>query len=148
MMKECLRYWSRLEGKGKYGCLCVLILSIIFPSNIVGVIACVYDINAISNSMFSDHSKKGNPVLTLSLPMSRSTLWDVRMWMVTGIYLVYGFLLCIRIEKEDRPLGLLQMLCIYVFAHMVCGISFFPAKPGCTIITKTPSISIKYGSNT
>lgn len=119
-MKECLAYWKRISGIGKYICLLFLMISVIFPDSTLVTVICVYCINQISLSMFSGNEREGNELLTLSLPISRKNLWDTRMWTIGGVYFLYGLFLCFR--NGENLLSLLTRICILLFAHTICGI--------------------------
>lgn len=118
-MKQCLGYWSRLTGAGKYTVLVCMVWSLLWRGAGTLMLLCIYSMNELSLSMFSDERKKGGRTLTLTLPFSRKTLWDTRMWGVTMVYLLYGVLFCMR--NADR-FDIMFIVNNLLFGHAVCGV--------------------------
>lgn len=119
-MKNCLAYWSNFwGGEGYWFIICIPILMLIRENGLM-VAAVIYGINGMANGMFWTNTVGGHAALTLSLPMSRKTIYDTRMLGVIAAYLI---LLCAavigqRLTAFDALFTLLDVL----FGHIICGL--------------------------
>ena len=93
-MKQCLKYMSGFwEMKDYMPIVIAYIFMFITRSNTTMIMVLTIAINALSLSMFGMDSgliykRDGREMLTLSLPMSRKTIYDTRMYILINFHLL------------------------------------------------------------
>ena len=87
-VKKCFNYIYSLVGADMYMILAVgFVLLPIMVDNIFLIVVFTWCVNALSLSMFGNsgnvlYKTDGRDKLTLSLPLSRKTIYDTRMYFV------------------------------------------------------------------
>ena len=129
-MKRCLTYMSRLWGPAKIWLLVWIIFIAVFKKNAFILIALIYTANAMALSIYGADLTvdmyfaygRGDGRLTLSLPMSRKAIYDTRMYMAGGIYLISLILSVFPFVKSGLFLEYFMSAGTLLFGHIICGL--------------------------
>lgn len=127
-MKQCLKYMSGFWEMNDYMPIVIAyIFMFITRSNITMIMVLTIAINALSLSMFGMGSglvykRDGREMLTLSLPMSRKTIYDTRMYILSAMYFV-GILISLLIFIiHSMYVSCLCTIALLLFGHLTCGL--------------------------
>ena len=129
-MKKCLTYMSRFWGPAKIWLVLWIIFIAVFKKNAFIMMALIYTANAMSLSIYGADLAadtyfaygRGDGRLTLSLPMSRKTIYDTRMYMAGGIYLISLILSVFPFVKSGLVLEYFMSAGTLIFGHIICGL--------------------------
>ena len=143
-MKKCLTYMSKSWEVWTVFLILWLIFIPFLKINGYILISFIYTINAMSLSLYGDittdiHSagRNGDNRLILTLPMSRKTIYDSRMYFTGGVYLA-GLLLCIfPFIKDGLYFNYLISAESLLWGHIICGLCI--RKPSLKSIAALPA---------
>ena len=129
-MKKCLTYMSRFWGPAKIWLVLWIIFIAVFKKNAFIMMALIYTANAMALSIYGADLAadmyfaygRGDGRLTLSLPMSRKTIYDTRMYMAGGIYLISLILSVFPFVKSGLFLEYFMSAGTLIFGHIICGL--------------------------
>lgn len=145
-MKKCLKYMSEYWHWEYYIALVSAFVFLPIPrGNIFMIMVLTYVINAMSLSMFGMDSgiiyrRDGRDKLTLSLPMSRETIYDTRMYILSALYLVCILLSLIAYIPKRMYVSYLCAVSLFLFGHIMCGLCI--RKPHCHILSGIPAFIV------
>lgn len=141
-MKKCLTYMSRFWGWDKY--LTTIACFILFPimgMNALLILFITYIFNTMSLSIYGTggavFEMGGHDKLTFSLPMSRKTVYDTRMYFAGLMYLICIVLSMIPRIHKRLDFYYLCSIALFLFGHIICGICI--RKPQLQIISGMPA---------
>ena len=127
-MRRCLRYMSRLWGADKALLIVAFIMLAIFKQNLFTLVWIIYGVNAMSLSIYGNNygaisAVGGHEKLTLSLPMSRKTIYDTRMYLAGGLYLLAIVLAFIPFLHVGMLYKYNLSVLLLLMGHAMCGLS-------------------------
>ncbi len=145
--RKCLTYMSRFWEADKYWLVPAYIFVALFEQNGLALTWLIYAVNSMSLSIYRTNSGwlstvPGNERLTFSLPMSRKTIYDTRMYLTGILYiLALGSSIVPSIE-ERRWFDYLMGASFLLFGHIVCGLCM--RKPNLEFIAGMPGVIILF----
>lgn len=145
-MKKCLKYMSSLVGSDMY--MIIVIGFILFPimvDNIFLIMVFTWCVNALSLSIFGNggnvlYKMDGRDKLTLSLPLSRETIYDTRMYFVGALYLAGILLSSIACIPYDIYVYYFCVVMLLLLGHIMCALCI--RKPYLQIISGVPAFIV------
>ncbi len=146
-MRRCLIYMSRLWGADKGLLIVAFIMLTIFKQNSFTLVWFIYGVNAMSLSIYGNNYDEisamgGHGKLTLSMPMSRKTIYDTRMYLVGGLYLLAIVLALIPLLQVGMLYRYILYVLLLLMGHVMCGLSI--RKPYLQIVSGVPACIVLF----
>lgn len=145
-MNKCLTYMSSLVGPDMYMIIVVgFILLPIMVDNILLIMIFTWGVNALSLSLFGNSSNilykmDGRNKLTLSLPLSRKTIYDTRMYFVGALYLAGILISSIAYIPHDIYVYYFCVATLLLIGHTMCALCI--RKPYFQILSGIPAFIV------
>lgn len=164
-MKKCLKYMSGFWGADKALLVFAFILLALYEKNGFFIVWITYAVNSMSLSIYGVdtgwiYKMGGHDKLTLSLPMSRKTIYDTRMYFVGALYFICFVLSIIPFILKHKLVNILvskgmplgdtntKIMCVgylctvvlFLFGHIICGLCI--RKPMLQAVSGVPAIIV------
>lgn len=143
-MKRCLTYMSRFWGADKFGLVLAFILLAFFEQNGLMLLWIIYAVNDMSLSMYGTYDTGvrlgagSHERLTLSLPMSRKTIYDTRMYITGFLYISALVMSIVPFVRNGHYFSYLMSAALLLFGHIICGLCI--RKPNLRVLSGVPAV--------